>query len=66
MRALDSRARGERVFTLALDLLSTARVFLAYAKSLTVQQSTSNITETGCPSDFSNFPGIMSFWGVEF
>ena len=61
-----SRARGERVFTLALDLLSTARAFLAYAKSLTVQQSTSNITETGCPSDFSNCPGIMSFWGVEF
>ena len=54
------------MFTLALDLLSTALAFLAYAKSLTVQQSTSNITETGCPSDFSNCPGIMFFWGVEF
>lgn len=59
-----SHARGERVFTLALGLLSTACAFLAYAKSLTVQQSTSNITETGCPSDFSNCPVIMSFWGL--
>ena len=54
------------MFTLALDLLLTARAFLAYAKSLTVQQSTSNITETGCPSDVSNCPRIMSFLGVEF
>ena len=54
------------MFTLALDLLLTARAFLAYAKPLTVQQSTSNITETGCPSDFSNCLGIMSFWGMEF